>query len=113
MPYYVGNRHDLARGFCVLDELCFGTGMVELPHIVKIDVEGAEVEVLDGMRMIAAKRFPHTYVECHLGPENENRVRLFFVMYRIPTQRSTPTIIEVSRQGYNTFLYSMSHKASS
>lgn len=54
-----------------LDSL-FDEGQVELPDMVKIDVEGHEIEVLKGMEKVIEKASPVIYVESH---ENHEELR--------------------------------------
>jgi len=112
LQYYVGNKYDLIHGFCVLDTLVFELGTVPAPDVVKIDVEGMEVQVLEGMKRIADKRFPHIFVECHLDPDIESAVQSFFAMHHVPTQRSIPSFLEVSRVGYNAWVFTVNHTVS-
>jgi Methyltransferase FkbM domain len=104
-PYYVGNQHDLARGLCTLDALCLDMALVEAPNVIKMDIEGAEVQALEGMQRIAARNFPHTFVECHVGPDLEVHVQAFFANFHVPTRRATPSVFEASRKGYNAWVY--------
>lgn len=50
----------------------FEEGKVELPDMVKIDVEGHEIEVLKGMEEVIEKASPVIYVESH---ENHEELR--------------------------------------
>lgn len=72
-PYFVGSRHDLSKCQCTLDDL-YETGRILLPDVVKMDIEGGEVDALQGMERNALHRVPQTFVECHLGPEVEGAV---------------------------------------
>lgn len=107
-PYYVGNQHDLGKGLCRLDALCLDLQLIEPPNAIKMDIEGAEVQALEGMQRIAARRFPRTFVECHVGPELEAQVNTFFANFHVPTQRALPSAFEPSRKGYNTWVYTTS-----
>jgi FkbM family methyltransferase len=44
-----------------------GTGRAPVPNVVKIDVEGAEMEVLDGMRAVLTAHRPHLVCELDSG----------------------------------------------
>lgn len=52
-----------ADGRLALDDFAYGEGFV--PDLVKIDVEGAEADVLSGARRLLAERMPHLVVETH------------------------------------------------
>jgi len=60
---YVTSTVDPAQGTDTLDRLAFEELWV--PDLLKIDVEGAELGVLDGARRILAERRPHLVVETH------------------------------------------------
>jgi hypothetical protein len=66
---FVTSVVDPAQGADTLDRLAFEDLWV--PDLLKIDVEGSEVAVLDGARRILAERRPHVVVETH-GRELED-----------------------------------------
>jgi hypothetical protein len=47
----------------------FAKSMAVAPDLIKIDVEGAELQVLRGMQGILANCRPHVWVEFHAWPE--------------------------------------------
>ena len=104
LPFFVGNRHDPGNGRVTIDAVS-GEQRIPPPDIVKIDVEGVECEVLEGMEHLAETRCPHTFVECHLGPHIEDSVRGFFARHLVPVRRSCPSLLEVSRRGYNAWIW--------
>lgn len=59
---YVCATVDPAQGADTLDHVA---ERLFLPDLIKVDVEGAEVGVLDGARSILAERRPHIVVETH------------------------------------------------
>lgn len=66
---YVDARSDPARGRITLDDAALGEdGFV--PEFVKIDVEGAEAEVLQGSQRLLAEHRPALVIETH-APEAE------------------------------------------
>jgi hypothetical protein len=67
-------------------------------------MEGGEVEALQGMECIARHRVPHTFVECHLGPEGKSAVLGFFERRHVSTRRSKPSVVEISRKGFNSWV---------
>jgi len=104
LPFLVGNRHDPGDGMVTIDRVG-GEFSIPYPDVVKIDVEGAECKVLEGMERLAQIRCPHAFVECHVGPDIEGRVRGFFARHRVPVRRSSPSFFEVSRRGYNAWVW--------
>ncbi len=105
-PFLVGNRHDPAHGIVSIDGFYQKSDRpIPPPDIVKMDVEGAECEVLEGMEELATRHCPQTFIECHLGPHIEETVRNFFSRHNIPTERSSSSFFEVSRQGYNAWIW--------
>lgn len=63
-------------GMTTLDDFC--RGIQCRPDVVKIDVEGSEVDVLDGMTHVLAQYRPHVLVECHprRGREPESTLQV-------------------------------------
>jgi methyltransferase FkbM-like protein len=59
-----------APGCVTLDAVAFGQGGF-VPDLIKIDVDGGEIEVLRGAARILASRRPHLIVETH-SPELED-----------------------------------------
>jgi hypothetical protein len=109
MPFFVGKEHNPAGGMVSIDGLCQTDGPTALPvpQVVKVDVDGPEREVLNGMRQLARAACPHTFVECHIGPIVENAVRQFFRELNIPIMRRDPSVFETSRHGFNTWVWTV------
>lgn len=109
-PFFVSNQYDPDHGIVSIDRFYQQPGRsIPPPDVVKIDVEGLECEVLEGMEELACNRCPDTFVECHLGPHVEEAVHSFFGRHDVPIQRSSPSVFDVSRQGYNTWVWTMKH----
>ena len=60
----VGQEHDPQAARVTLDADLAGWGRV---HVLKVDVEGAELEVLRGAEGILSEQRPHVVVETHSG----------------------------------------------
>ena len=107
-PLFVSNRHDPVHGIVTIDDFYQESDHpVPPPDIVKMDVEGVECQVLEGMEKLARNHCPHTFVECHLGAHIEESVRNFFYRHNIQIERSSPSLFEVSRQGYNSWIWTV------
>ena len=61
VPSFVGAVSDPAANVIALDDVDFD----EPPSLLKIDVEGAEADVLRGARELVARHRPHLLVETH------------------------------------------------
>jgi Methyltransferase FkbM domain len=66
---YVTNVVDAEQRADTLDHL--SRGLAAVPGLLKIDVEGAELDVLRGAEGLLAERRPHLVVETH-GPDVES-----------------------------------------
>jgi hypothetical protein len=66
VPSFVGAVTDADANVIALDDVDFD----EPPSLLKIDVEGAEPDVLRGARRLLARHRPHLVVETH-GPAEE------------------------------------------
>src|SRR5262249_1655533 len=75
MPYAVGRVHDPSQGLASLDGVW--TEGARRPDVIKIDVEGAECEVLQGMAALYEHRCLPAFIECH-SVELAKEVRSFF-----------------------------------
>jgi hypothetical protein len=104
LPYFVGSRHDLNQCQCSLDAL-YENARIFLPAVLKMDIEGGEIEALKGMEHIALQRVPHMFVECHLGQEVETAVLEFFERHHVPARRLKPSFFEISREGFNSWVF--------
>jgi hypothetical protein len=104
LGYMVGKTHDPANGIVSLDGL-YREGKVPHPDVVKMDVEGAEVDVLEGMREIAARRCPQCFVECHIGKHIEDAVRSYLLAHGMKIAQSQASFLETSRHSFNTWMW--------
>jgi hypothetical protein len=111
LPHFVGATHDPAANVVSIDGLCCkdNPAALPVPHAVKIDVDGPEREVLAGMQQLARAACPHAFVECHIEPAVEEAVRDFFRGLNIPTERSDPSVFDVARNGFNTWVWTTGH----
>jgi FkbM family methyltransferase len=67
-PMFIEIKHG-----CTLDALC-GLGLIPAPDMVKIDVDGLDFEVLEGMRgLMSTARGPRT-VQIELGSESTAKI---------------------------------------
>ena len=71
-----------------LDDWVYLTGEAA-PALVKIDIEGGEVQALEGMARLLREARPHVLIELH-GPEaaGGSRQRLLAAQYRLHSMRS-------------------------
>ena len=112
MPYMVGSVHDPDGGTVSVDGL-IADGTIPIPTIVKMDVEGGECEVLKGMSRLCETHCPAMFVECHIGPAVENEVRDFLVGHGKRVRRGVPSFTEITRRGYNTWLWTVEPRSAS
>jgi Methyltransferase FkbM domain len=110
LPFMVGKTHDPANGIVCLDAL-LREGTVPMPDVIKMDVEGAECDVLEGMKEIAARRCPQSFVECHVGKHIEEAVRAYFLRYGMNMARSETSFFETSRYGFNSWTWTLPAEA--
>jgi len=103
MPYEVGRLHDPGTRKVSVDGLV-ADALAKPPDVIKIDVEGAECDVLEGMTHVTSQQCPATFVECH-SPELQSGVRQFFEQRSRLVEEAVPSVFEVSRHGYNAWLY--------
>jgi methyltransferase FkbM-like protein len=105
MPYAVGSIHDPATGKASIDGLLRQHSFpVGPPDALKIDVEGAECEVLDGMRLIADGACPPMFVECHSRPLYDT-AKVFLTRRNQYVREAKPSLLEVSRGEFNRWIY--------
>jgi len=108
VPFFVGNQYDPDHGIVSIDKFYQQPERyAPAPDVVKIDVEGAELKVLEGMEELAHGQCPHTFVECHLGLHVEKAVRSFFARHSILTQRAVPSLFDVGRQDFNSWVWTV------
>lgn len=104
MPYEVGRIDDMAAGKVSIDGLCLRG--IRPPDAIKIDVEGAESDVLAGMTHLGTDGCQSAFIECHTA-DLETQVRRFFECRNRRVKKAAPSLLEVSRHGYNTWLYTV------
>ena len=63
---------EIKRG-CTIDELC-RAGLIAAPDMVKIDVDGLDFEVLDGMRSVMASPDRPRSIQIELGTESTPKI---------------------------------------
>lgn len=68
---FVSDRTDPNEGLVALDGVAFGPGGF-VPDFIKMDIEGAEADALEGARRILAERKPNLLIEVH-GADIERR----------------------------------------
>ncbi len=61
---YIASHTDEQRGWLSLDDVAFDDGMF-VPDFIKIDIEGGELDALQGSRRILEERRPALLVETH------------------------------------------------
>jgi hypothetical protein len=107
-PFFVGSLHDPDRHKISIDELLRqSNGIIPPPDIVKIDVDGPELDVLAGMEQLALRKCPQLFVECHYTPQVEKDVISFLRRHGKSVRRSSASLFEVSRQCYNTWVWTI------
>jgi hypothetical protein len=105
VPYRVGRQHDVAVGKVSIEDFLSADGSVaKPPTAIKIDVEGAELDVLEGMAALANQKSLEMFVECH-SLSLHTAVRDFFRSRNRKVEEAFPSVLEVSRHGYNSWLY--------
>ena len=107
-PFFVGKLHDPEHHRITIDELLRKSeGTIPPPDVVKIDVDGPECEVLEGMEKLTISKCPHLFVECHYTPQVEKDVINFLRRHGKSVRRSSASLFEVSRQVYNTWVWTV------
>jgi FkbM family methyltransferase len=81
-----------------LDDFINQSGL--FPDVIKIDVEGAESRVLEGVRVFLNKRRPVFVIELH-SPEQDIKVADFlkefnYTIFRLKSERRSDFLVEVS-----------------
>ena len=104
VPYSVGRIHDVGAAKLSLDGFAAEATVVRAPDAIKVDVEGAEDDVLVGMRQLLNDRRPALFIECH-SLELHRTVKRFVGDYHRDVGEAVPSLLEVSRQGYNSWVY--------
>lgn len=104
VPYAAGRVHDPAGGVVAIDVLLRDRpAEFRRPDAIKVDVEGAEMSVLEGMTETFDRQHPAAFVECH-SEDLEDRVQQFFTQRGRGSSVSRPSMLEVSRVGYNSWI---------
>jgi FkbM family methyltransferase len=67
-PLFVELKHG-----CTVDDLC-GAGIIAPPNLVKVDVDGLDFEVLDGMKGLLASAERPRAVQIELGSESTPKI---------------------------------------
>jgi FkbM family methyltransferase len=88
-----------------IDELT-QTGQLPLPSFVKIDVEGAEGRVLDGMRSTLAASHPALFVECSDAGREASWGLLTELGYRCESAVTGEPVEAYERYRHSDFLWS-------
>jgi hypothetical protein len=105
LPFEVGELHDPKAGRVSIDGVIADPAIrARPPDAMKIDVEGAEFGVVQGMAELIAQRVPVAFIECH-SRELHQRINEFFASRNCRITAATPSLLEVSRHGYNSWLY--------
>jgi FkbM family methyltransferase len=71
VPKFVEIKHG-----CTVDTLC-GQGLIPRPNLVKIDVDGLDFEVLEGMRDLMSQRTGPRAVQIELGTDSKPKIMQF------------------------------------
>lgn len=67
-PQFVEVKHG-----CTLDELC-DSGLLPIPNVVKIDIDGLDFEVLEGMRGLLTAEYPPRSIQAELGTDSKPKI---------------------------------------
>jgi len=94
-PVFVEIKHG-----CTLDTLC-ASGVIRRPDVVKIDVDGLDYEVLDGMRgLLTSSQAPRS-IQAELGSDSKPKILKLFddVGYRLTEKHWTQAGLDFIEQG--------------
>ena len=87
---YVAHEHSSFPRADTLDDLV-DSGRLFMPDFIKLDVEGAEANVLAGAQRILAERRPHVFIETHSQALEEQCIEM------LRASRYVPTVVDQRR----------------